>query len=61
MAKPILSRIVVLAILAAIAAGFAAPASAKPYNRNGAERGELIDVPIDSNCVSRAWCDLARY
>jgi hypothetical protein len=56
------SRTFALATLAAIAVGLATPALAMTYNRNGAERSDLVYVPGDGGCIShRAWCDLARY
>jgi len=54
-------RAVALATLAAIAAGFAAPAFAVPYNRNGVERGDLVYLPTNSGCIANPSCDLARY
>jgi hypothetical protein len=62
MAKLTPSRMVALATLAAIAVGLATPAFAKTYDRNGAQRGDFIYVPVDSGCAgNRAWCDMARY
>ena len=62
MAKLTLSRIIALATLAALAVGLATPAFAVMYYRNGAERSDLVYVPVDSGCVSyRASCELARY
>ena len=55
------SRMFLFAILAAIAVGLATPAFAMTYNRNGAERGDLVYLPVDSNCIARASCDLVRY
>jgi hypothetical protein len=52
---------VMLATLAAIAVGLATPAFAMTYNRNSAERGDSVSVPVNGNCVGRPWCDLARY
>jgi hypothetical protein len=62
MGKLTSSRMVVLATLAAIAAGLAAPAFAVPYDRKGSERGDFIYVPVDSACIAnRGTCDLTRY
>jgi hypothetical protein len=61
MAKLTLSRMIVLAAFAATAVGLATPAFAMSYDRNGAARSDLVYVPVDGNCVSRAWCPLARY
>ena len=61
MTKLTSSRMLALATLAVIAVGLATPAFAMTYNRNGAERGDLVYLPGDSNCAARAWCDLVRY
>jgi hypothetical protein len=62
MTKLIPSRMFALAIVAAIAVGLATPASAMTYNRNGAEGGDLVFLPGDSNCGGHyARCDLVRY
>ena len=62
MAKLTLSRMVALATLVAIAVGLAAPAFAMAPNRNGADRGDLVYLPVDNGCISqRASCDLVRY
>ena len=62
MAKLTPSRMFALATLAAIAVGLATPTFAMPYDRNGIERGDFINVPADSGCIgNRGSCDLARY
>ena len=61
MAELTLSRMVVLATLAAIAVGLATPAFAVTQDRNGVERRDLVYVPVNGNCVGRPWCDLDRY
>lgn len=62
MTKLIPSRMFLLTILAAIAVGLATPAFAMTYQRNGAEDGDLVFLPVDSNCAGhRAPCDLARF
>ena len=62
MAKLTLSRMIALATFAAIAVGLATPAFAMTYDRNRAERGDLVYVPTDGGCISHpAWCDLIRY
>jgi hypothetical protein len=61
MAKLTPTRMLALATFAAIAVGLATPAFAVTYDRNGAERSDLVYVPVDGGCVGRAWCDLTRY
>jgi hypothetical protein len=62
MAKLTPSRMVALATLAAIVVGLTTPAFAMTYNRNGAERTDLVFLPGDGSCTShRASCDLPRY
>ena len=61
MAKLTPNPMIALATLAAIVAGLATPAFAKPY-RSGVERGDFIYVPADRGCIGNpAPCDLARY
>ena len=61
MAKLTPRRMFALAALAAIAVGLVTPAGAMTYSRSGAKQGDLVYVPLDSNCVSRGYCDLVRY
>ena len=62
MIKLIPSRLIALATLAAVTVGLAAPALAMSPSRDGAERGDLVFVPDDTNCIGRrAGCETARY